>query len=85
VAALGTDSGNVIAVAGPGPDAQDPSLVTIGIRDGKEHVVGVLHTPGHSLNSIGNLGLSWSGSTLYAVADNDAETGRTLYAFDGRP
>lgn len=80
--ALGVDDGNVIAVTGPGADGRDPSLVSIGIRDGKEHVIGVLYTPDHSLSFLGGLDLSWSGGTLYVIGDNAAHSGRVLRAFD---
>jgi hypothetical protein len=75
----------VIAVAGPARIGQDPRLVSFGLRDGKERVIGTLYTPDHALgSSIQNLDLSWSGSTLYTVAEDyyKSADGSSLYAFD---
>lgn len=82
---LGVDSGQVIAVIPPAENQRDPRLVSIGLLDGKQRVLGTLYTPKHEIGPlIGSLGLSWSGSTLYVTAKDyyAPNSAPSLYAFD---
>lgn len=63
-AALDTD-GLIALTDAPatGAHGQDPVLVSIGLRDGKEKVLGTVYDPKHALGSPDLMSLAWDGHT----------------------
>ncbi|MFI1850059.1 PQQ-binding-like beta-propeller repeat protein [Streptomyces sp. NPDC020480] len=81
---IGLESGKVLAVKAPEQPGQDPNVVSIGLRDGKEAARGLLLTPRHSLSRVQSLTAGVWGGTLYVVNQeiDDPKGGRVLRAFD---
>ncbi|MEU8786347.1 PQQ-binding-like beta-propeller repeat protein [Streptomyces sp. NPDC048637] len=82
--ALDTD-GLIAVMSAPaaGPVGQDPVLVSIGVRDGKEKVLGTLYDPKHSLGSPELMSLAWDGhtNTLFLQGEGLSHDKSSVQAF----
>uniref|UniRef100_UPI001B803CF5 outer membrane protein assembly factor BamB family protein n=1 Tax=Streptomyces milbemycinicus TaxID=476552 RepID=UPI001B803CF5 len=81
---VGMEDGKVIALRAPKMPAQDPTLVSLGLRDGAEESRGVLYTPKHSLQLMDAMSAGAWDDTLYVIGSplDDPQGKLVLRAFD---
>ncbi|MFF4603509.1 PQQ-binding-like beta-propeller repeat protein [Streptomyces sp. NPDC001339] len=89
-ATAGVDDAGVIAVTtspDSGASARDPLLVSIGLRDGKEKVMGAVYDPEHSLPSPDSMSLAWNGidKTLFVQGERLSDNRPSVQAFKVPP
>ncbi|MFE1175035.1 PQQ-binding-like beta-propeller repeat protein [Streptomyces sp. NPDC058773] len=85
-AAAALDTDGLIAVAtapATGPAGRDPVLVSLGLRDGKEKVLGTLYDPKHALGSPDLMSLAWDGhtNTLFIQGEGLSHDKSSIQAF----
>ncbi|MEU5032214.1 PQQ-binding-like beta-propeller repeat protein [Streptomyces milbemycinicus] len=81
---VGLEDGKVVALKAAEQPGGDPTLVSVGPRDGKEESRGVLYTPKHSLNRVDMMSVGALGNTLYVIGHpiDDPQGKLVLHAFD---
>ncbi|NUS88566.1 MAG: PQQ-binding-like beta-propeller repeat protein [Streptomyces sp.] len=83
---VGLEDGKVIALRAPKAPAQDPTLVSLGLRNGTEESRGVLYTPKHTLQMVDSMSAGTWGDTLYVIGnpidDPQGQGKLVLRAFD---
>lgn len=81
---VGMEDGKVIALRAPKAPAQDPTLVSLGLRNGTEESRGVLYTPKHTLQLVDSMSAGTWGDTLYVIGNpiDDPQGKLVLRAFD---
>lgn len=85
-ASAALDTEGLIAVTDApdtGTPGQDPVLVSIGVRDGKEKVLGTVYDPKHALGSPELMSLAWDGhtNTLFIQGDGLSHDKSSIQAF----
>ncbi|MGO4426031.1 hypothetical protein AB4Z54_46870, partial [Streptomyces sp. MCAF7] len=66
---VGMADGKVIALRAPKAPAQDPTVVSLGLRNGTEESRGVLYTPKHTLQLVDSMTAGTWGDTLYVIGN----------------
>ncbi|MES4905215.1 MULTISPECIES: PQQ-binding-like beta-propeller repeat protein [unclassified Streptomyces] len=81
---VGLEDGKVLALKAAEQLGGDPTLVSVGLRDGKEESRGVLYTPKHSLNRVDMMSVGTWGDKLYVIGhpSDDPQGKLVLRAFD---
>ncbi|MEU5609643.1 PQQ-binding-like beta-propeller repeat protein [Streptomyces sparsogenes] len=81
---VGLEDGKVLALKAAERLGGDPTLVALGLRDGKEQSRGVLYTPKHSLNRVDMMSAGMWGNTLFVIGhpSDDPQRKLVLRAFD---
>lgn len=85
-AAVALDTDGLIAVTSApaaGPAGQDPKLISLGVRDGKEKVLGTIYDPKHNLGMPGFMSLAWDGhtNTLFLQSESLSHDKTSVQAF----
>lgn len=86
VATAGLDTDGAVAVTtspDSGASARDPLLISIGLRDGKEKVLGAVYDPDHQLPSPTSMSLFWHGreDTLFVQGERLSDNRPSVQAF----